>query len=135
MQKLCNVYEALNKDGEVVARGFSTDVAMVIGCSPQNIVSLGKYEGTYDGKYKIRIIGRKVKYYNKEGEVTGYSAMLPKQETFVERYRDLDYHGNTIMTKEEFKRHKYLIEDKGYRVKYTKKKHGRQKMYYLVEVI
>jgi len=135
MQKLCKVYEAINKDGEVVARGFSTDVAMVLGCVSQNIVSLGNCEGTFDGKYRIRIVGQKIKYYTKDGDVTGYSSMLPKKETFVERYRDLNYYGNTIMTKDEYKRHKELIEDKGYRVKYTRIRHSRQKSYYLVEVI
>lgn len=39
------------------------------------------------------------------------------------------------MSKDEYKRHKELIEDKGYNVKYTKIRHGRQKMYYLVEVL
>lgn len=134
MQKLCKVYE-VTSGGEVIARGFASDVAMVLGCQQQNVITLGRSSGVYKGKYRVTIIGQKIKRYDKNGNVLGTSGILPDEETFVERYQDLDSHGNTIMSKDEYKRRKELIEDKGYNVKYTKIKHGRQKMYYLVEVL
>ena len=135
MKRMCCVYEAYIDD-KLVAKGFAKDISMVIGGSATNIAYAGRYDSLVNGKYRIKIIGQKVKYYSRDGIYEGSSELLPYQaETFVERYFDLDRYGNTIMDQKEYKRHKKLIEDKGYNVKYTKIKHGRQRAYYLVEVI
>lgn len=128
-QRRCKVYEA-RLDGKVVARGFADEVAEILGCGQQSIIWCGAHDGIADKKYQVSTVGWAVKKYDKsEPEIE------PLGETFVERYYTLDYYGNTILTQEEYKRHQSLIEDKGYKVKYTKKKHGRQKAYYIVEVL
>lgn len=129
-QKRCKVYQA-ERNGKVIATGFADEVAKQLGCSRQSIIWCGQHEGVADGKYRIATIGMAVKYYDN----TVSTEIEPLGETFIERYSDLDNHGNTIMSQKEYKRHQRLIEDKGYNVKYTKIKHGRQKAYYLLEVI
>jgi len=131
-QKLCKVYEA-SLNGKVIARGFADEVAEKIGVSKQSVIWCGANDGTANGKYQVTTVGWATKYYNKKGDCY-YSEISPIGETFVERYFCLDNYGNTIMSNKEYKRHKALIEDKGYTVKYTKKKDGR-KTYYLLEVI
>lgn len=58
-----------------------------------------------------------------------------EQETFIERYKDLDRHGNTVLNKKEYRRHRELIESKGYKAKYRRVNCKDGDYYYIVEVI
>lgn len=128
--KMCNVYEAYNQKNELIARGFSDDVSAVIGCSQRALSGIHD-EKIMLNKFRVVYLGKKEKTI----EVTAGYTYKQNGETFVERYRELDYYGNTIMSQTEYKNHEKLIEDKGYTAKYTKIKHGRQKACYLVEVL
>lgn len=133
MKKMCNVYEVTNRDGDVIARGFADDVAMVMGCSAPNVNYLALFQGLYKGKFRVKKIGQRMKDYSHPDE---YSDIITiEEETFVERYRDLDEHGNTIMSRKEYKRHRELIEGRGYRTKYRKVKCRKDEPYYIVEVL
>ena len=138
MKKMCNIYEAYNEDGEVIARGFKSDVSWVLGITESGLDTAARSNLKIKGKYTVRYIGKKEKHYTRFGIPVDQelpSRQVEQKETFVERYGDLDRHGTTIMSVEEYSRHEMLIEDKGYKVKYTKIKRTREKPYYLLEVI
>lgn len=131
MQKMCNYYQVY--EGErLVAEGFKSDIAYTLGITDSGVDTAQRNGFKVKGKYIIILIGKKMKYYDSDRNPV---SIVKRKETFVERYFDLDRHGTTIMSAEEFKRHKELIEDKGYHVRYTRVKRGRQKAYYLLEVI
>lgn len=131
-QKECKVYEA-SLNGEVIARGFAAEVAHKIGVSKQSVIWCGSHDGTANGKYQVTTVGWAIKHYNKKGEYY-YSDIKPIEEEF-DRYEFLDRYGNTNINQREYANRKKLFEDKGYKVRYIKKKHGREKAYYIVEVI
>lgn len=138
MKKMCNVYEAYNEDGEVIARGFKSDVSWVLGITESGLDTAARNNLKVKGRFTVRFIGKKAKYYTRFGKPVDQEPpqnQVEQKETFVERYHELDVYGNTLMSVEEYKRHKELIEDKGYNVRYTKIKRGRQKAYYKLEVI
>ena len=138
MKKMCNVYEAYNEDGEVIARGFKSDVSWVLGITESGLDTAARNNLKVKGRFTVRYIGKKAKYYTRFGIPVDQEPpqnQVEQKETFIERYFDLDRHGTTIMSVEEYSRHEELIEDKGYKVKYTKIKRAREKPYYLLEVI
>ena len=130
-QKKCNFYEVYEGD-KLVTSGFKSDVAFSLGITESGVDTAQRHCYRVNGKYYIVYVGKKTKYYDVDRKPIG---LVKRKETFVERYFDLDRHGTTIMSADEYKRHKELIEDKGYKVRYTKVKRGRQKAYYLLEVI
>lgn len=130
-QKKCNFYEVY-EDGRLVMSGFKSDIAFSLNITESGVDSAQRQGHKVKGKYYIVFIGKKTKYYDVDRKPLG---LVKRKETFIERYFDLERHGTTIMSAEEYKRHQELIEDKGYRVKYTEIKHGRQRPYYLLEVI
>ena len=130
-QKKCNFYEVY-EDGRLVASGFKSDVAFSLGITESGVDTAQRQGYRVKGKYYIEYVGKKTKYYDADRKPI---SLVKRKETFIERYHELDVYGNTIMDQSEYKRHKELIEDKGYNVKYTRIKHGRQKYYYLVEVL
>lgn len=131
MQKMCNYYQVY-EDERLVAEGFKSDIAYTLGITDSGVDTAQRNGFKVKGKYIVILIGKKMKYYDSDRNPV---SIVKPRETFVERYFDLERHGTTIMSAEEFKRHKELIEDKGYKVRYTKVKRGRQKAYYLLEVI
>lgn len=130
-QKKCNFYEVYEGD-KLVTSGFKSDVAFSLGITESGVDTAQRQGYRVKGKYYIVYVGKKTKYYDVDRKPIG---LVKRKETFVERYHELDVYGNTLMSVEEYKRHKELIEDKGYNVRYTKIKRGRQKAYYKLEVI
>lgn len=131
MQKMCNYYQAYEED-KLIAEGFKSDIAYTLGITDSGVDTAQRNGFKVKGKYIIILIGKKMKYYDSDRNPV---SIVKRKETFVERYFDLERHGTTIMSADEYKRHQELIEDKGYHVRYTKVKRGRQKAYYLLEVI
>lgn len=130
-QKKCNFYEVYEGD-KLVTSGFKSDVAFSLGITESGVDTAQRHGYRVNGKYYIVYVGKKTKYYDVDRKPI---VLVKRKETFVERYHELDVYGNTLMSVEEYKRHKELIEDKGYNVRYTKIKRGRQKAYYKLEVI
>lgn len=130
-QKKCNFYEVYEGD-KLVTSGFKSDVAFSLGITESGVDTAQRHGYRVNGKYYIVYVGKKMKYYDTDRNPV---SIVKRKETFVERYFDLERHGTTIMSADEYKRHQELIEDKGYHVRYTRVKRGRQKAYYLLEVI
>lgn len=130
MQKRCNYYQVY-EDGKLIAEGFKSDLSYMLDISESGIDTAERSKHKVKGKYSIKYVGKRIKRYEKKDQ----TRIVPPKETFVERYWSLDYYGTTEMSEEEFARHRDLIENKGYRVKYTKIKRGKEKPYYFLEVI
>ena len=133
VNRMCCVYEAYTKDGQLVARGFADDVAAVVGSDKGHIGSYAFRGGYVKNKYLIKKIGMKEKVV--ETNIKYYDHPKKDNETFVERYWCLERYGTTEMSEEEYSRHQELIEDKGYNVKYTKIKIGKRRFAYRLEVV
>lgn len=129
---MCNYYQ-IYEDDRLVSEGFKSDIAFTLGITESGVDTAQRQGYRVKGKYLIVLIGKKMKYYYDPAR--NPVSLVKRKETFVERYADLDRHETTIMSTEEYKRHKELIENKGYHVRYTKVKRGRQKAYYLLEVV
>lgn len=135
MKKLCNVYEVYDEFNALFMKGFKSDVAYVLDITESGVDSVCRNQTRAKGKYLIKFVGKEMKYYSRCGvPVNKRPEPLKRKETFVERYGDLEKYGNTLMSRDEYKRHQELIEDKGYKVRYTKKR-DRRGVYYRLDVI
>lgn len=128
--RICNIYEAYTLDGKPVAKGFADEVATALKCNPKSVGSYAENNNVVLKQWRIKKVGKAEKLVDNN---INYE---PKtKETFVERYWCLDYYGTTEMSEKEYARHKELIEDKGYCVKYTKIKIGKRRYAYHLEVV
>lgn len=135
------IYEALNQDGEVIARGLSEDVAMVVGCQQTTICGSALSGNLLFGKYKIRKIGRK--YVEYEPNIDYVKQEEERRKKIAEELLEnnlwcLGQYGNTIVTTdidwhlEYFREHGFNCVSR--QVVRTNQKR-RKERYYIVEVV
>jgi len=134
------IYEAINQDGEVIARGLSEDVAMVVGCQQTTLCGSAISGNKLFGKFTIKKIGRKYVEYEPNIDYVRREEERRKKiadELLENNLWCLRNYGNTIVTK-DIDWHLDYFRENGFdceaRRSQSVNERGRRERYYVVEV-
>ena len=132
------IYEALNPKGEVIARGLSEDVSMVIGCKRTTICGSALSGNPIFGKYTIKKLKRVYTEYETQDNPQMEKAKAKRDKEILENQLwNLERNGNNIVVK-DLDWHLDYFREHGFDCKATKTTHTNEKRrkesYYIVEV-